>query len=99
MFGLGSWSWRLGGVREFRKLTRYMGRKKTPNFPSRYGWVGYYKGNRCGSLGTHTKKGHYRLKRVKVPIVEIPDGMDTCELKPYVSWDTPKVNVPSQDKF
>mmetsp|Transcript_25153 Transcript_25153/g.36251 ORF Transcript_25153/g.36251 Transcript_25153/m.36251 type:complete len:99 (-) Transcript_25153:126-422(-) len=89
---------RLGGVREFRKLVSFMARKKTKNFPARYGWVGFYKGNRCGSLGAFSKKGQYRLHARKIPIIEVPD-LTECEFKPYVSWDTPKVKVPPQDKF
>lgn len=89
---------RLGGIRTVKHLTRFMRRKKVKNFPARYGWVGFYKGNRCGSLGTHTKKGGYVLSRVKIPVIEVPDIKD-CEFQPYVSWDTPKIKVPPQDKF
>ncbi|KAJ2556557.1 60S ribosomal protein L27, mitochondrial [Coemansia sp. RSA 1933] len=44
----------------------------------------FYKGNRTGSMGRHTKHGGYVIDLDKVRTYVVPD-LANCELKPYVS--------------
>ena len=52
----------------FRKLTRLRLTTKMVN-------GGYYKGNRTGSLGSHTKSGGYVIDPRKVRTFVVPDGL------------------------
>ncbi|KAJ1874166.1 60S ribosomal protein L27, mitochondrial, partial [Coemansia sp. S17] len=44
----------------------------------------FYKGNRTGSMGSHTKHGKYVVDLGKVRTYVVPD-LTGCELRPYVS--------------
>ncbi|KAJ2304321.1 60S ribosomal protein L27, mitochondrial [Coemansia sp. RSA 2706] len=44
----------------------------------------FYKGNRTGSMGRHTKHGGYTIDMDKVRTFVVPD-LSACEFKPYVS--------------
>ncbi|KAI1325027.1 mitochondrial ribosomal protein L27-domain-containing protein [Xylariaceae sp. FL0255] len=46
---------------------------------------GYYKGNRSGSMGSHTKHGGYILDYKKVRTYVVPADLDTFKLTPFVS--------------
>ncbi|XP_046852105.1 39S ribosomal protein L41, mitochondrial-like [Xenia sp. Carnegie-2017] len=50
----------------------------------------FYKGRGVKPTGFHTKKGHYVIVPKKVPEFVVPDLTD-FELKPYVSYQSPKV--------
>ncbi|KAJ2758973.1 60S ribosomal protein L27, mitochondrial, partial [Coemansia nantahalensis] len=60
----------------------------------------FYKGNRTGSMGRHTKHGSYVVDLDKVRTFAVPDLAD-CELKPYVSRRTNKfkVDLPGAELF
>ncbi|KAG9251471.1 mitochondrial ribosomal protein L27-domain-containing protein [Emericellopsis atlantica] len=45
---------------------------------------GFYKGNRTGSMGRHTKYGTYQIDWNKVRTYVVPD-LSGCQLTPYVS--------------
>eukprot|EP01122_Echinamoeba_exundans_P002785 TRINITY_DN12770_c0_g1_i1.p1 TRINITY_DN12770_c0_g1~~TRINITY_DN12770_c0_g1_i1.p1 ORF type:complete len:165 (+),score=45.07 TRINITY_DN12770_c0_g1_i1:28-522(+) len=54
----------------------------------------YYKGKGAPSAGKFIdNKGHYQLVESKTPEIVVPD-LSNCELKPYVSWETPVFKVP-----
>ncbi|KAJ2893882.1 60S ribosomal protein L27, mitochondrial [Coemansia aciculifera] len=52
----------------------------------------FYKGNRTGSMGSHTKHGNYVVDLNKVRTYVVPD-LAGCELRPYVSHRGDKVKV------
>ncbi|KAJ2816673.1 60S ribosomal protein L27, mitochondrial [Coemansia sp. 'formosensis'] len=52
----------------------------------------FYKGNRTGSMGSHTKHGNYVVDLNKVRTYVVPD-LAGCELRPYVSHRSDKVKV------
>ncbi|KAI9482245.1 60S ribosomal protein L27, mitochondrial [Coemansia sp. RSA 989] len=60
----------------------------------------FYKGNRTGSMGRHTKHGGYAIDWNKVRTFVVPN-LHACELKPYVSHrsDKFKVDPPSPSMF
>ncbi len=41
---------------------------------------GYYKGNRSGSMGRHTKHGGYIIELHKVRTYVVPTGLDTFKV-------------------
>jgi large subunit ribosomal protein L41 len=47
---------------------------------------GYYKGNRTGSIGTHTKFGNYRIDLDKVRTYVVPPDLKTCPVSLPVVW-------------
>ncbi|KAJ2150599.1 60S ribosomal protein L27, mitochondrial [Coemansia sp. RSA 1807] len=52
----------------------------------------FYKGNRTGSMGRHTKHGGYVIDANKVRTFVVP-SLAGCELKPYVSHSSDKFKV------
>ncbi|RCI16725.1 hypothetical protein L249_2768 [Ophiocordyceps polyrhachis-furcata BCC 54312] len=46
---------------------------------------GFYKGNRTGSMGSHTKWGGYRIDWAKVRTYVVPQNLDAFKLTPFVS--------------
>ncbi|KAJ2786099.1 60S ribosomal protein L27, mitochondrial [Coemansia javaensis] len=60
----------------------------------------FYKGNRTGSMGRHTKHGSYVIDLDKVRTFVVPD-LTGCELKPYVSHRSNKfkVDAPTPEMF
>ncbi|KAJ2080728.1 60S ribosomal protein L27, mitochondrial [Coemansia sp. RSA 988] len=52
----------------------------------------FYKGNRTGSMGRHTKHGGYVIDLDKVRTFVVPD-MTNCKLQPYVSRRAGKFKV------
>ncbi|PVU97144.1 hypothetical protein BB559_002132 [Furculomyces boomerangus] len=50
----------------------------------------FYKGNKSGSTGRHTKHGSYVVEWSKVRTYVVPDMTD-FKLKPYVSHRTEKI--------
>ncbi|KAJ2727178.1 60S ribosomal protein L27, mitochondrial [Coemansia sp. Benny D115] len=60
----------------------------------------FYKGNRTGSMGRHTKHGNYVVDLNKVRTFVVPD-LASCELKAYVSHrsDKFKVDPCTADRF
>jgi len=60
---------------------------------SKRGNKGFYKGWGARSLGKTNSKGHFRYDPKKLPVLVVPD-LTNCELKPYVSYGTPKIKVP-----
>ncbi|KAI9761769.1 MAG: hypothetical protein M4579_000863 [Chaenotheca gracillima] len=46
---------------------------------------GYYKGNRTGSVGTHTKYGTYKVDWSKVRTYVVPIGLKDFNLTPFVT--------------
>ncbi|KAJ2371121.1 39S ribosomal protein L41, mitochondrial [Coemansia sp. RSA 2607] len=52
----------------------------------------FYKGNRTGSMGSHTKHGNYVISLDKVRTFVVPD-LTNCELKAYVSHRSDKFKV------
>ena len=44
-------------------------------------------------MGRHTRKGGYIVEYEKVPRYVVP-SLEDCQLKPYVSYRTPKIEVP-----
>ncbi|KAJ1732858.1 60S ribosomal protein L27, mitochondrial [Coemansia biformis] len=60
----------------------------------------FYKGNRTGSMGRHTKYGSYVIDLDKVRTFVVPE-LAECEFKPYVSRRSSKFKVdpPSADLF
>ncbi|KAI9839427.1 MAG: hypothetical protein M1837_002076 [Sclerophora amabilis] len=46
---------------------------------------GYYKGNRTGSVGRHTKYGTYRIDWSKVRTYVVPEGLKDFNLTPFVT--------------
>ncbi|OMJ17691.1 54S ribosomal protein L27, mitochondrial [Smittium culicis] len=60
----------------------------------------FYKGNKTGSTGRHTKHGSYVIEWNKVRTYPVPDLTD-FKLKAYVSHRTEKVSskMPSPDDF
>jgi len=46
---------------------------------------GFYKGNRTGSMGQHTKWGGYIINWDKVRTYAVPENLDSCKLTPFVS--------------
>ncbi|CAH0052806.1 unnamed protein product [Clonostachys solani] len=46
---------------------------------------GFYKGNRTGSMGRHTKYGGYVIEWSKVRTYVVPKDLPQFELKPFVS--------------
>ncbi|EON66885.1 hypothetical protein W97_06288 [Coniosporium apollinis CBS 100218] len=46
---------------------------------------GYYKGNRTGSMGWHTKHGGYKLDFSKVRTYVVPERLDSFNLTPFVA--------------
>ncbi|PFH59553.1 hypothetical protein XA68_12185 [Ophiocordyceps unilateralis] len=49
---------------------------------------GYYKGNRTGSMGSHTKWGGYVIDWAKVRTYVVPN-LDAFKLSPFVSRQIP----------
>ena len=41
---------------------------------------GYYKGNRTGSMGRHTKHGNYVIEWKKVRTYVVPANLDSCKV-------------------
>lgn len=41
---------------------------------------GYYKGNRTGSMGWHTKHGGFRIDPRKVRTYVVPDGLEESKV-------------------
>ncbi|KAJ1800688.1 60S ribosomal protein L27, mitochondrial [Coemansia sp. RSA 2399] len=52
----------------------------------------FYKGNRTGSMGRHTKHGGYVVDLDKVRTYVVPD-LSSCDLKPYVARSSEKFKV------
>ncbi|KAF9876259.1 hypothetical protein CkaCkLH20_06202 [Colletotrichum karsti] len=46
---------------------------------------GFYKGNRTGPTGKHTKYGGYIIQFHKVRTYVVPKGLKACQLTPFVS--------------
>ncbi|KAG6071755.1 hypothetical protein E4U30_004527 [Claviceps sp. LM220 group G6] len=46
---------------------------------------GFYKGNRTGSMGRHTKYGGYIIEFEKVRTYVVPQGLKDFKLTPFVS--------------
>ncbi|KAF7541065.1 hypothetical protein G7Z17_g12045 [Cylindrodendrum hubeiense] len=46
---------------------------------------GYYKGNRTGSMGRHTKYGGYVIEWNKVRTYTVPQNLKDFKLTPFVS--------------
>ncbi|KAF0325958.1 hypothetical protein K4K61_003441 [Colletotrichum sp. SAR11_59] len=46
---------------------------------------GFYKGNRTGAMGEHTKYGGYRIDYKKVRTYVVPEGLKDFQLTPFVS--------------
>ncbi|GAB0134561.1 hypothetical protein EsDP_00002926 [Epichloe bromicola] len=46
---------------------------------------GFYKGNRTGSMGRHTKYGGYVIEWNKVRTYAVPSGLKDFKLTPFVS--------------
>ncbi|KAH7312384.1 50S ribosomal protein YmL27 [Stachybotrys elegans] len=46
---------------------------------------GFYKGNRTGSMGRHTKYGGYKIEWEKVRTYVVPQGLKDFKLTPFVS--------------
>ncbi|KAJ2901529.1 uncharacterized protein MKZ38_001714 [Zalerion maritima] len=46
---------------------------------------GFYKGNRTGSMGTHTKWGGYKIDYDKVRTYVVPENLNEFTLTPFVS--------------
>ncbi|KAI9844527.1 MAG: hypothetical protein M1838_002154 [Thelocarpon superellum] len=46
---------------------------------------GYYKGNRTGSMGRHTKHGGYIIEWDKVRTYVVPSGLRDFQLTPFVT--------------
>ncbi|KAL0941829.1 mitochondrial 54S ribosomal protein mL41 [Colletotrichum truncatum] len=46
---------------------------------------GFYKGNRTGAMGRHTKYGGYIIDWHKVRTYVVPEGLKECKLTPFVS--------------
>ncbi|SPO04853.1 related to MRPL27 - mitochondrial ribosomal protein, large subunit [Cephalotrichum gorgonifer] len=46
---------------------------------------GFYKGNRTGSMGRHTKYGGYIIEWEKVRTYAVPAGLAETKLTPFVS--------------
>jgi len=44
---------------------------------------GYYKGNRTGSMGRHTKHGNYVIEWHKVRTYVVPANLDNCKVCLY----------------
>nr|CAG8507825.1 5510_t:CDS:2 [Entrophospora candida] len=61
--------------------TLYRGSRRIPMTAKR--GHEYYKGNRSGAIGSHTKKGGYRIDIKKVRNFIVPDLTD-FKIKPYV---------------
>ncbi|KAM7451040.1 39S ribosomal protein L41 [Porites harrisoni] len=53
----------------------------------------FYKGRGVRPPGYHTRRGGYRIVYKKVPEFIVPD-LTGFELKPYVSYKSPKVEIP-----
>ncbi|KAJ1926524.1 60S ribosomal protein L27, mitochondrial, partial [Linderina macrospora] len=60
----------------------------------------FYKGNRTGSMGQHTKHGNYVVDLNKVRTYVVPD-LSSCELQAYVSHrsDKFKIDPPKPELF
>ncbi|KAI8326287.1 hypothetical protein GQ54DRAFT_294972 [Martensiomyces pterosporus] len=52
----------------------------------------FYKGNRTGAMGRHTKHGNYVIDLDKVRTYVVPD-LTGCELQAYVSHRSDKFKV------
>eukprot|EP00794_Sanderia_malayensis_P011166 gene11166-12339_t len=52
----------------------------------------FYKGRGVRNPGFHTKKGQYIVVKKKVPEFIVPD-LTGFQLKPYVSWKTPRAET------
>ncbi|XP_028406369.1 39S ribosomal protein L41, mitochondrial-like [Dendronephthya gigantea] len=74
----------------FRGLVRGASRRV---MTGKRGNKNFYKGRGVKPTGFHTKKGHYVIVPKKVPEFVVPDLTD-FELKPYVSYHSPKVVCP-----
>ncbi|EXF76077.1 hypothetical protein COL5a_010664 [Colletotrichum fioriniae] len=46
---------------------------------------GFYKGNRTGAMGRHTKYGGYVIEWHKVRTYVVPEGLKDFKLTPFVS--------------
>ncbi|RKU44877.1 hypothetical protein DL546_007275 [Coniochaeta pulveracea] len=46
---------------------------------------GYYKGNRTGTIGRHTKHGGFIIDRTKVRTFVVPEGLKDFKLQPFVT--------------
>ncbi|KAK1969354.1 hypothetical protein LY78DRAFT_654186 [Colletotrichum sublineola] len=46
---------------------------------------GFYKGNRTGAMGRHTKFGGYVIEWHKVRTYVVPEGLNSTKLTPFVS--------------
>ena len=47
---------------------------------------GYYKGNRTGSMGRHTKHGGYIIEWEKVRTYVVPEGLKDFKVGCTLSW-------------
>ena len=57
-----------------RKLTRLRLTTKQVN-------GGYYKGNRTGAMGRHTKHGGYIIEPRKVRTYVVPEALEDCKVR------------------
>lgn len=60
------------------------GNKRLP-MTSKQGNKNFYKGHGAGGVGATTSKGRYIVNRSKVRTFVVPAGLESCELKPFVS--------------
>lgn len=82
-------------LRRFVRGGGGLARKGNASLHPKHGPRFYYKGNRARALGRHTRKGGYMVDYDRrVPEYIVPD-LEDCDLRPYVSVRTPKVDMPS----
>ena len=72
----------------FAKLGPTKGRgpltsKRAPALKKGYGSTG---------MGRHTNKGFFLIDTRLVPQFHVPEGLESCSLKPYLSRQTPVIN-------
>lgn len=60
------------------------GNKRLP-LTSKQGNKNFYKGHGAAGVGKTTSKGRYIINRDKVRTFVVPAGLESCELKPFVS--------------
>lgn len=51
---------------------------------------GYYKGNRTGTIGTHTKHGGFIVDYSRVRTYVVPQGLKDFKLTPFVTLNVDK---------
>ncbi|KAG5358466.1 54S ribosomal protein L27 [Yarrowia sp. B02] len=60
------------------------GNKRLP-LTSKQGNKNFYKGHGAAGVGKTTSKGRYIINRDKVRTFVVPAGLESCDLKPFVS--------------